>query len=527
MSVHFPFALATSSQALRGSSFGKSARSLRSWACLLAPLPLFLAGCSSDSTGDDDDVTPTDTPSDSATPTPTAAPEVEGALECPQDNADWTVGLTTCSSTASEGYVLFAPLRSSTTYLIDKSGREVHTWESDYLPGQSAYLLEDGSLLRTAMENNSTFKAGAAAGRVQRFDWDGNLIWNWQYSSSTYLSHHDVHYMPNGNILVLAWEVKSKEEAIAAGRSSSLLKDGVLWGEHILEVKPDGETGGEIVWEWHAWDHLIQDLDSSKNNYGAVADFPGKIDVNFIGEAGENTSGADWMHLNAIDYNEELDQIAISSRFMSEVYVIDHSTTTEEAAGSTGGTYGKGGDFLYRYGNPQVYRAGDSDDQVFFGQHNVQWIEGGLPGEDNLLVFNNGLGRSDGTYSSVDEWTPVMEESGTYALSTSGSYGPDGLEWQYVAATKTSFYADRVSGAQRLANGNTFVAEGPSGTIFEVTDAGELVWEYINPVTGSTTMTQGASVQSDSNTVFRAPHYAPDFAGLAGRDLTPGDYLEQ
>ncbi len=61
-----------------------------------------------------------------------------------------TVGLFVNGEKSFDGYTLFAPNFSKITYLIDMEGKVVHTWESDYWPGQSAYLLENGNLLRTA-----------------------------------------------------------------------------------------------------------------------------------------------------------------------------------------------------------------------------------------------------------------------------------------------------------------------------------------------------------------------------------------
>ena len=110
--------------------------------------------------------------------------------------------------------------------------------------------------------------------------------------------------------------------------------------------------------------------------------------------------------MNAIDYNPDLDQIALSVRGNSEVWIIDHSTTTAEAAGHSGGKRGKGGDLLYRWGNPLTYRAGTASDQRYFQQHDVEWVRPGYPGAGNLTCYNNGLGR--GNYSTVDEFTPAM-----------------------------------------------------------------------------------------------------------------------
>ena len=79
---------------------------------------------------------------------------------------------------------------------------------------------------------------------------------------------------------------------------------------------------------------------------------------------------------------------------MNEIYIIDHSTSTAEAATSSGGIYNKGGDFLYRWGNPQAYRQGDQNDQKLFGQHYPHWIPDGLADAGKLILFNNGFSRT-------------------------------------------------------------------------------------------------------------------------------------
>ena len=218
----------------------------------------------------------------------------------------------------------------------------------------------------------------------------------------------------------------------------------------ILEIEPTGKTTGKVVWEWHAWDHLIQDFDDKKANFGDVAAHPELIDLNFgegvlasmvakkeeldklksigyVGGAGRKAQPpkADWMHVNGVAYNAELDQIMLSVHEFSEFWIIDHSTTTAEAAGHKGGRCGKGGDLLYRWGNPRAYRAGTVKDQQLFAQHNAHWIPKGLPGEGNVLVFNNGLRRTGGAYSSVDEIVLPVDTNGEYEHAPGKPFGPD------------------------------------------------------------------------------------------------------
>ena len=430
-----------------------------------------------------------------------------------------TIGLLQNDSAAFIGYTLFAPLMSNYTYLIDNKGRLVHSWHSSYHPGMSAYLLENGSLLRAANVGNMAFGGG---GRVEEFDWDGNLVWAYDYSTSMHCQHHDVEPLPNGHVLMIAWELKTRAEATAAGRDPAKLGPS-LWPDHVIEVNPANDS---IVWEWHVWDHLIQDFDSTKANYGVVADHPELADLNFIAH-NEPVYGSDWNHMNAVYYDEQFDQLTLSVHNFSEVWVIDHSTTTEQARGHSGGRQGMGGDILYRWGNPQTYRAGDSTDQKFFGQHDARWIEPGLPGAGHITVFNNGLGRPGGEYSTVDEFIPACDSTGAYPRPSPGTpFGPDSPCWVYCATPPTSLYSSCMSGAQRLPDGHTLVCTSEDGTFLEVTRDSQVVWRYVNPVLEPGPLYQGDSADG-LNEVFRATRYEPGYPGLAGRDLTPAYPIER
>jgi hypothetical protein len=385
-----------------------------------------------------------------------------------------SVGLLLSDPDSYDGYTLFAPILSRTTYLIDNEGRLVHSWETG--SGPSAYLLEDGSLIRTTAASGRNFPAGGRTGRVERVDWDGTLLWEFEYANADHELHHDLEVLPNGNVLMIAWERKSAAEALAAGRNPALLGDGEIWPEHVIEVQPTGSSSGDIVWEWHAWDHLVQDFDAAQNNYGIVADHPELIDLNYFDSTQPSDGEADWLHANGIDYNPDLDQIILSVRQVSEFWVIDHSTTTAQAASHAGGEHGKGGDLLYRWGNPQAYRSGNPADQQLFKQHDAHWIEPGLPGAGNILVFNNGFARPGGNYSSVDEIVPPVKGSGDYLLPAGQAYGPTAPVWSYASPNPSDFYSELISGADRLPNGNTLINSGwPYGRFREVTATGMTV----------------------------------------------------
>jgi hypothetical protein len=371
---------------------------------------------------------------------------------------------------------LVAPLNETTTYLMDAEGAVIETWEGTYRPGNAVYLLDNGNVLRTGNTGSRHFdNVGGAGGIVEEITPQNEVVWSFSYDTTDGRLHHDVELLPNGNLLMLAWEYKTEAEALAAGRDPSLLSDGELWPDTVIEVDPSTNA---IVWTWRVWDHLVQDVDPQAATYGVVADHPELIDLNYSGP-GAPPGGADWTHINAIDYNADYDQILLSVRNFSEIWIIDHSTTTAEAAGHTGGKSGMGGDLLYRWGNPQAYDAGDASDQQLFVQHDAQWLPDDVTGAGNILIFNNGLERAGRGYSSVDELVMPVDGAGHYAQpDAGGAYGPASPVWTYTAATPSDFYAANISGAQRLDNGNTLICDGPGGHAFEVTPEGETVWSH-------------------------------------------------
>ena len=443
-----------------------------------------------------------------------------------------------------EGYTIFTPQagngNSAGTLLLNNDQQTVHSWSHSRGPASMPYLiqgnesgLENAILVYPYRVPNPTMDSGGVGGGVQLVDWDSNVLWDFVLSNEQYQHHHDVQPMPNGNILILAWELKTYQESIQSGRDSNLLEDDMLWPEHIIEINPIGTDSAAIVWEWHLWDHLIQDYDSSKDNYGVISNNPHLLNINYVGPGQNNTNGpADWIHANSIDYNQELDQIVISSKALSEFWIIDHSTTTLEAASSTGGNSGMGGDFLYRWGNPIAYNQGLNEDRLLFGQHDVQWIDAGLPGYGNILLFNNGRNRPEGNFSTIDEISlPLIGFN--YTISNSGTFGPLEKEWSYMASDPFDFFADHISGCQRLDNGNTLICDGPQGVFFEVDNIGNTVWEYINPVFGNTIINQGDEPVNDklpqgvfSNSVFRCSKIDLDFIGLGAVDLSPTSPIE-
>jgi hypothetical protein len=442
-------------------------------------------------------------------------------LLCLSTFGQTTVGLLQ-SNSAEDGYVLFAPIKSDTTYLIDKCCRLIHQWASPNTPGMSVYLLPDGSLLRSANVPNQYFRGnGAQGGAIEKYDWNNNLTWSYTLSSDTQTQNHDIYPLANGNILVVIWEAIDSSRAIAAGKNPALLLS-TLYSAKIQELQPVGTRQANVVWQWKLWDHLIQDFDASKNNYGVVANHPELVNLNYTDT---NIAAKDWIHANAVTYNSDLDQIILSVHNLSEIWILDHSTTTAQATTHTGGVHGKGGDLMYRWGNPQVYGRGTSADQVFFTQHNPVWIPSGYPHAGSISIFNNGVKRPGGNASSVDIFTPPIDSNGNYTILPGQSYGPSGKAWTYEAPTPSSFFSTVMGSAQLLANGNILVCQASQGLFFEIDSNKNMLWKYQSPVNADTAVAQGTRVTNGG--VFRCTQYDASYSGFAGQTLNPLYHIER
>jgi hypothetical protein len=421
-----------------------------------------------------------------------------------------TRGLRVNCGDATPGYALFAPMSSDTTYLVDVGGKAIRTWKSAYLPSAWVYFLDNGHILRGGSDRGaSPFGGGGQGGRFQEFDFNGDLVWDFQYNQNR-LPHHDVAVLPNGNIIAIVWEGKSAEETRRAGRRSTSVPQGGIWPDMLVEFEPEGPNGARIVWEWHIWDHLIQNLDPTLDNYGDPAAHPERININ--ADSGGFAFSRDVFHTNAISYNPELDQVLLSVPTYNEVWVIDHSTTTQEAAGRIGGRAGSGGDLLYRWGNPQAYGRGTSADRLLGFQHDARWIPQGRPGAGHMMVYSNQTPTPAGLTTRIYEFLPPVNPDGRYTIDANRPYGPAAPLWSY---SNDSLQTTNLSGAERLQNGGTWISSGPEGQLLELTPSGDIVWEYWSPYSGALTNTAAAF------SLFKAVKIAPNHPGLNGQDLEP------
>ncbi len=472
-----------------------------------------------------------------------AAAEVTEAASVPE----LPRGLVTHEEGVSNGYLMFTPLLSDTTYLMDNQGQIVHLWRSEFAPSGGVYLRANGNIIRGArVPDVEVFRGGGQGGRIQEITWDGEVVWEFDFASDQHLLHHDIEILPNGNILAIAWEAKTADQVGAAGGNPATTPAGGLWPDMVIEIEPQRSGGGRVVWEWHTWDHLVQNVDEGLPDYGDPSAYPGRIDINATGappeispeeleqlkaigyvppDAEPEDISSDMFHTNAIDYNAELDQISLSTPRYHEIWIIDHSTTIAEAAGSSGGRWGRGGDILFRWGNPAMYGRGSVDDQKLFGQHDVRWIPEGFPGAGNLTIFNNDVPAEDGNHSMVVEIAAPIGASG-YDLSGGEPFGPAAPVWAYQSSGDVPFYSPFISGAKRLANGNTLIGSGAPGRFFEVTADGRIVWDYRDAHSGDVRMPDGSTphpVGDFTYAIFRVTRIPSDHSALAGKTLQPLD----
>ncbi|MDA9028233.1 MAG: aryl-sulfate sulfotransferase [Flavobacteriaceae bacterium] len=361
----------------------------------------------------------------------------------------------------------------STSILVDKKGNTVHEWNFETKLGNDFELLEDGRSIGMFKRSDPVFSFGGFGGVVKIFDTTGKEEWSYDYTNGNDIGHHDVELLPNGNVLFLVWEEIDVVEAQAAGVNF----DSNIYIEKLVEVNP---TTNQIEWVWRSWDHIVQDYDTNALNFGSIANQPQRININY-----NLKPDGDFMHANGIDYDATKNLIYISVNFFSEVWVIDHSTTTNEASSTLGGNYNKGGDLLYRFGNPSAYNNA-SGTRTFYNNHFPNLLENGVPGEGNMLIFGN-YGPNQSAESTVYE----MMFPDPFLLLPNTNNEPT-IVWSFI---DDELHNGKISGADRLANGNTLICEGDFG-MWEVTPEKEIVWKYEN--IGSSWRAYGYDIESSA-----------------------------
>jgi len=364
------------------------------------------------------------------------------------------------SELISDDLILAVENSSTTSYLLNKQGNKIYTWNFESTSGNDIELLSDGSIIGLFKDPNSTIDFGGFGGTAKIIDNNNNTTWEYTVSSDNSIAHHDVEMLPNGNVLMIIWERVNMD--IANDNGVDFEND--VFAEKIIEVNTSSNT---VVWEWNSWDHIVQDKFENLSNYGDINENPEKININYTIDnppGGSFFINGDIMHANGLDYDEANDVIYLSVNYYDEVWVIDHSTTTSEAQSSTGGNYNKGGDLIYRFGNPNTYNS--LGNKIFDRNHFPNLLENGVEGEGNILVYVNG--NSTGQSIVYELKMPT-----SFSLLPNNDNEPQ-IIWSF---TDENLFANKLCGAIRLSNGNTLITESDYG-FWEVTNDGEIVWKY-------------------------------------------------
>ena len=358
-------------------------------------------------------------------------------------------------------FVLFTG-GDETARLIDLDGHTVRTWHD---VGGFASLLIDPALAQgrrghvlVTLENAAGRGVDLVPGRVGpqvsktigELDWEGQVVWRFgdQAPGGLAQQHHDWARLPNGHTLVLA----NLRHAVAGFRQPEILDD----------VAYEVDAGGAIAWRWVASEHL-DELGFTAAQLALVrgADNADVLHINDLKPLGPNH----WF--DAGDTRFAPDNLIWCSRNANVIAIVDRRS------GRVVWTLGTDYPAIPR--GAAGRRVPRPVDQIS-GQHDAQIIPAGLPGAGNLLVFDN---QGEAGYPPVE--LPTTGGSRVLEIDPVSRQ----VVWQYTAEDSGqpswAFRSTHISAARRLPNGNTFIDEGQSGRLFQVTRDGDIVWEYVNP----------------------------------------------
>jgi hypothetical protein len=377
------------------------------------------------------------------------------------------------------GYTIFQA-KELGALLIDMNGTEVKLWKG--LHGLPNKMLPGGYILGASGERNTQYGMQDLLDVVQ-VDWEGKVTW--RFHKHEYIEdpgeepqwmarhHHDFqregnpvgYYAPgmdplatDGNTMILCHKNVHNPD----------ISDKLLLDDCFIEVN----WAGEIVWEWVLSDHF-HEFDWSEEARNILFRNPNV-----------RNCGGDWMHVNSMSTlgpNKWFD--AGDARFHTENII-----WSAREANIIAITDKKSGKIVWKIGpdyntSPALKRLG-----WIIGKHHAHLIPRGLPGEGNLLVFDNGGWAG---YGAPNPGAPTGNKNALRDYSRVLEIDPLTLKivWQYTPAEAgyrmpmdaNRFYSPFVSSAQRLPNGNTLITEGSGGRLIEVTTDYRIVWEYISP----------------------------------------------
>lgn len=395
---------------------------------------------------------------------------------------------------AWNGYVVFSGTDEK-THLIDMNGNEVRRWEYQGFPAELLDPAVTGGKrghVLVQLQESTKGGIGTVPGMkifsnktIGELDWDGKVVWSWGPTApgGEARQHHDWARLPNGNTLVLA----NLTHHVAGFRLPQQLDD------VVYEVTPAGKT----AWTWVVSDHL-EELGFTPDQLKLIRDAgtPDYFHLNDMTPVGPNR----WF--DAGDRRFAPGNILIDSRNGNFVAIIDRQT------GKIVWHLGPNLPPLvtHKEGRPQPAPARGEPVNQFVGQHDAHLIPKGLPGAGNLLLFDN---QGAAGYPAAE----LSTTGGSRILEIDPTTGK--VVWSYTAGDSDQpewgFRSSFISSARRLPNGNTLIDEGMTGRFFQVTPAGEIVWEYVSPYFARTPAGGGAKPVL-SNWVYRAQPVPYDWA---------------
>ncbi len=370
--------------------------------------------------------------------------------------------------------------------LVNMNGHVVNQWKG--LDGMPNKMLPGGFIMGSTGCRNQKYGFQDQLDLVQA-DWDGKIVWRFNkyerikdpHQKPVWMArqHHDYqregnpvgYYVPGmaplvdrGNTLVLGHQNVQRPEI-----SGKPLLDDV-----IFEV----DWSGKLIWQWCCSDHF-DELGFDENAKNTIARNPYTRNV--------ASSHGDWMHINSMstlgpnrwfdagDQRFHPDNIIWDARNANIIAIIERQT----------------GKLVWRLGPDYALDEKHRKLGWIIGQHHAHMIPRGLPGEGNILVYDNGgqagygapnPGSPNGVGNALRDHSRILEFN-PLTLEVVWSNLPPAPDRAGPPRQRKGFniYSSFISCAQRLPNGNTMVTEGAGGRLFEVTPEYEIVWEYISP----------------------------------------------
>ena len=364
-------------------------------------------------------------------------------------------GVTLCDPKKTEKCFVVFDSADGKIHVINMAGEEVNLWPNKGMPGE----IIDPDLVGGEKGHvfvGVRFDDPESSDILRELDWDGNVVWEWgkKAPGGKAEQHHDQARLPNGNTLVNAYKT----------HVVSKISDKPVRDNPIYEVTPDGD----IVWEWLVSEHL-DELGFPDETLAHLRANPTGFPLHQVLTQNNMSPLGPNKWFDAGDKRFHPDNIIIDARYGNYIAIIDRASGA--IVWRMGPDYPAAHDMSKRSFTGPVPRPID----MTAGQHDVHMIEKGLPGEGNILIFDNqGASGYPPFYlnhfagSRVLEVDPLSKE----------------IVWQYDTIQNGrppwEFHSKHISSARRLPKGNTLINEGEQGRIFQVTPDGEIVWEYVS-----------------------------------------------